>query len=491
MFSNAIVTPIFAGAGCGKTTYLKELAKKELQRRLPEELAFVSFTRKGASEGRERIIRETLIPEGRFHYFGTLNALTYSALGYKPVNIFNKKQAKIFNDLLGFNLTLNSDIESNTHDDKMLAVFDMERHGYIASAEANEISGTDEYRRFTVSYTEFKKVNGLIDFTDCLVNFVTESKTLPVSVAFIDEVQDFTYLHWRVCAIAFSGCEKVYLAGDDFQSIYTYAGARPHVFLDLAAKHGAVKLEKSYRLPKSVYNLARGVTDMISEKMDKDYKPVKVGDFGNVTFIKSHQEVLRLQNKNKGDWLCLFRNNCFTSAFCNALKENCIPYHTDSGFCISEKALGNIRKYYNFRKEGFRSKEAAEAFMSRFNIQNFQEDICECDMFSGKDKYYIQGYLDTYTVEELTKMSKATPTLFVSTIHKIKGAEASNVAVFMDCTRKVHKNIFLNTDSELRLLYVAFTRAKNNLYLVHSNTYYGLDSFIHSIYNYSKENYID
>lgn len=491
MFNNAKVTPVFAGAGCGKTTYLKDLAMNELIEKLPEELAFVSFTRKGASEGRERIIRETLIPEGRFHYFGTLNALTYSALGYKSSNIFNKKQAVIFNNLLGFNLTLNSDNECNTRDDKMLTVFDMERHGFIASSESTEISGTEEYVRFIQAYTRFKKVNNLIDFTDCLVNFVEEGDPLPVSVAFIDEVQDFTYLHWKVCEVAFANCERVYLAGDDYQSIYTYAGARPHVFLDLASKHGAVKLEKSYRLPKSVYNLARGVTDMISEKMDKDYKPVKTGDLGSVTFLKSHAEVLNLFRRNKGDWLCLFRNNCFTSGFCSLLKEHCIPFHTDKGFCISEKALGNIRKYYNFRKEGFRSQEVADSFKSRFNIRDFMEDICECDMFSGKDKYYVQGYLDTFTVEELTRLSKEKPTLFVSTIHKIKGAESCNVAVFMDCTRKVHKNVFRDTDSELRLLYVAFTRAKSNLYLVRSNTYYGLDSIIHNIYNYAQENYRD
>jgi superfamily I DNA/RNA helicase len=77
----------------------------------------------------------------------------------------------------------------------------------------------------------------------------------------------------------------------------------------------------------------------------------------------------------------------------------------------------------------------------------------------------------------------------VSTIHKIKGGEADNVVVFLDCTRKVFRNKFLDLDSELRLLYVAFTRARKNLYIIRSRSTYGLDDIVNNIYDYARSTY--
>ena len=53
-------------------------------------------------------------------------------------------------------------------------------------------------------------------------------------------------------------------------------------------------------------------------------------------------------------------------------------------------------------------------------------------------------------------------TIFVSTIHKVKGMEFDNVFLMLD-------NFVCNDDEARRQLYVALTRAKNNLY-IHTNT---------------------
>lgn len=487
MFIQDDITVIFAGAGCGKTTYLKEQVKKELSDALPEEIAFISFTRKGANEGKDRIMKETKIPLQRFPYFKTLNALTFSALGYETKNIFNKKWAAQFNKLLGFNLTLNKEDECNTQDDKYLSVYDMERHGFIPYSDAVEMTGSDGYKRFVSAYTEFKGTFNLFDYNDCLANFVERGEPLPVKIAFIDEAQDLTYLHWNVCYLAFSKAERIYVAGDDYQSIYTYAGARPHVFLDMAKKAKVVKLEKSYRLPEEVYSIAHGITEMIEQKMEKDYLPVKVGITGSVEFVDNRNYLLdKIQNDDGRTWLCLFRNNYFTADFCRALREKCIPFHNDRGFCISEKGIAKIRKYENMRKEGFRSPEVIEEFKKEYNIRDFNDDISESDLFQGDDKYFVQGYMDLYGAERLSELAKKTPRVFVSTIHKVKGAEADNVIVFLDCTRKVARNKFVDFDSELRLLYVAFTRAKRSLYIARSRSAYGLDDIVDTIYNYNR-----
>jgi superfamily I DNA/RNA helicase len=49
----------------------------------------------------------------------------------------------------------------------------------------------------------------------------------------------------------------------------------------------------------------------------------------------------------------------------------------------------------------------------------------------------------------------------------------------MECTRRVAGNKFYNIDEELRVLYVACTRARLGLYLVRaSNSGFGLDRII-------------
>jgi superfamily I DNA/RNA helicase len=62
------------------------------------------------------------------------------------------------------------------------------------------------------------------------------------------------------------------------------------------------------------------------------------------------------------------------------------------------------------------------------------------------------------------------PKIEVNTIHGVKGGEADNVILFMDVTKVVYEQLYALSDSELRCLYVACTRAKFNLHIIHADT---------------------
>ena len=479
MFNTEDITVLFAGAGCGKTSYMVERVKKELNVFLPEQIAFVSFTKKGASEGREKVIRKLHVDEDRLQYFKTFHALTFSAMGYKYVNIFSNARMRQFNKLLGFNLSGNSEDGNNTEDDKLLTRYDKIRNGvsnFIDDAGYDE----DRYERFVHAYESYKSVNNLIDFQDCLINFVKRGTPLPVKVAFLDEAQDFTILQWHVAETAFADCEKIYVAGDDYQSIYTYAGARPDVLIALANKHKVVKLEVSYRIPRKVYALAKGITDFIGEKMDKDYVPYKDMD-GKVETVTDRDYLVSLIGNSTDSWLVLFRNNYTIPAFAKRLQQECIPYHDANGFVVGEALLARIRKYLNFQKVGYRSAAALEEFKLQYNIKDIKDDFTESMLIDADQAQMAFNYVEKFGIEELSKLAKEKPRVTVATIHKVKGAEAFNVAVFMDCSRRVARNKFDNLDSELRLLYVAFTRSQENLYLIQSESSYGYDEIVSNI----------
>lgn len=482
MFNTDDITVLFAGAGAGKTTHLLKCVETDLQTYRPEEIAFVSYTRKGAYEGKDRLVRKLNIDADRLEFFKTLHSLTYSALGYKQGQIFTPKHTRAFNKLLGFALTLSDEKDSNTADDKLFAIYDQRRSGHKDIYA--EMDGFDvrRYKRLISAYESYKKKLGLYDYTDCLLNFIERGKPIPVKVAYIDEAQDLTTLQWKVCKVAFSAAEKIYVAGDDYQSIYKYAGARPDVLIGLAKKHKTVKLEVSYRLPQKVYRLARAVTDVLGQKEEKDYRPFKRSE-GLVEFVSDREYLTKLiTSRSNESWLVLFRNNYHAAKFEEQLQESCTLYHTPQGFVIGERDLSKIRKYYNYRKEGFSSGVSVDQFKEMYDIQDINQDFSDTGLiYKESNRYIYQAYVDKYGVDALIEASKANPNIYVSTIHRVKGAEAKNVVVFLDCSYKVYRNRWRDFDSELRLLYVAFTRAKENLYVVASNSQYGMDDVVETL----------
>ena len=58
----------------------------------------------------------------------------------------------------------------------------------------------------------------------------------------------------------------------------------------------------------------------------------------------------------------------------------------------------------------------------------------------------------------------------LSTIHRVKGGEADNVVLCTDLSRKCAVRWQELDDSEIRVLYVAQTRARKNLYYQFSGT---------------------
>jgi superfamily I DNA/RNA helicase len=60
------------------------------------------------------------------------------------------------------------------------------------------------------------------------------------------------------------------------------------------------------------------------------------------------------------------------------------------------------------------------------------------------------------------------PRITISTIHQVKGGEADNVALVTDMGTLSWKNI--TSDEEIRVWYVAATRARKNLFLIRPRT---------------------
>ena len=472
------------------TRRLIEEVSKELETRRPEEIAFVTFTRKGAEEGLKRVCNKLRLDPEDLPYFRTLHSLTFHALDYKASQMFGRLDQRKFNKEYGYNVNrceVDTGKVTATKDSQYLNFYDLERSGALTSKQLIESDiEIGYYRQLVQKYEEYKSSQCLVDFFDCLIKYVREGDSLPCKVLFVDECQDITALQWQVIDKAFSKAEKIMLAGDENQSIYSYSGARPDFLIKFAKQFPVENLSVSYRIPQSVYRLAKGIVDFIGEKTCKPFNPRVENEEGSIVQLNSMERLGALieepeNNADKTAWYILARNNCFLDRAFKELEDNLIPYWTADGFFMDGEIMKRLTDYEGFKLEGYKDEVKKEKFQRKFGIEDFSEPFTETNLFTEGRKWVYASYIEKYGLDKLREMCKWNPQILVSTIHHVKGGEAENVAIMLDATRKTKGNVFNNIDEELRILYVGVTRTKKNLFLIDSQNGEGYDQIIQII----------
>lgn len=472
------------------TSKLMNILMEELKERRPEEIAFVTFTKKGAEEGLSRACNKFNVTPDDLPYFRTLHSLTFHALNLKSNNVFGKIDERKFNKETGYflNRCENNASVYASKDSKYLDFYDLERSGAVKSKQLMEADiEIGYYRQLVQKYEEYKNQHHLVDFFDCLIKYVQTGDSLPCKVIMCDECQDITALQWQVIDKAFSKAEKIYLAGDENQCIFKYAGARPDYLIKFANKYPRIELKASYRLPKKVYELAKGIVNLIQEKTDKAFEFKEGKEEGNIYSLnelerlKNFLEGVKLDNNKHCQWYLLARNNCYLSKYEKLLEENLIPYWNADGFFMGGEIMRRIKDYKGFALEGYRNEAKREQFRKKYGITDFSVPFYETNLFTEGRKWVYASYIEKYGLQKLEEMCKWNPQILVSTIHYVKGGEADNVAIMLDSTNRTYSEIYEDLDSELRVLYVGVTRAKENLYLIDSSSANGYGKIIKAV----------
>ena len=150
------------------------------------------------------------------------------------------------------------------------------------------------YKKF-LKYKESAKLN---DFNDIINNVL--DKVPDFQVVFIDEAQDLSPLQWKLYDKLKEKSKDIYLAGDDDQAIFAWAGADVKRFVQEEAKEKVLKFSK--RISRSVQDESNKPVERISGiRKKKDYLP---RDFeGESKYIANLGQIDLL----KGKWLILTR----------------------------------------------------------------------------------------------------------------------------------------------------------------------------------------
>jgi DNA helicase-2/ATP-dependent DNA helicase PcrA len=122
-----------------------------------------------------------------------------------------------------------------------------------------------------------------------ITKFVKEKeKCKEFDVVFIDEAQDLSPIQWMMYDVLKEKSKDIYLAGDDDQAIFAWAGADVKRFLNEPAEE--VVLPYSNRVPKNIQELSNVIVSRIQTRKEKQYFPKK-GSPGSVEFIYNIEHI--------------------------------------------------------------------------------------------------------------------------------------------------------------------------------------------------------
>lgn len=435
--------------GCGKTQEAIRIVREHIRMGVnPESIGFISFTRQAVSEASERLLIE---PKPK--WFRTLHSICYELTASKREGVIDGDEIHSLRDEFGPDIT------------RYLFIHDLARieestpqEVWRRTTEIKPISWTLT-KRFCDWYDNYKAVSGRYDFIDLLENYLRTPLAPVLDLVVIDEAQDLTLLQWAVAKAFTSNTKKVILFGDPDQSIYDWAGVQN--VLEQVEYGSRRVLSQSHRVPVEVHKRATKILDI--REREVEYKPRDAQ--GSVTLLPTPSSWMSL-DLSKGEWLLLVRANYQLKNLEKVIYDRGLPViamaNKKDGQDSRDRVLNNI-KYYNSLLTGHGGSMKKIAYLDSqvhggdvttmvANQVPWQKAFSSLSL--AQKKYY------TSVLE-----NQDTANIRIATFHGAKGAESDNVIVFGGYPRAVERSRVVDPDPELRLLYVALTRARENLYL--------------------------
>ena len=369
---------IVAGAGSGKTRVLTSriayiLEQKELD---PSRILALTFTKKAASEMKERIALMVGERKARRLYMGTFHSVFIRFL-------------REFSESLGYpsTFTIYDTGDSVSAIKACLKELQLDEKVYkpkdvlsrISMAKNNLVTA-EAYRRNPNAlqndaaskkpricdiyqlYAHKCKQAGVMDFDDILLNMnilLRDNAAAMESIAgrfdyiMVDEYQDTNFAQYLILKKLSQFHKNLCVVGDDSQSIYAFRGAKIENILNFKKdypQHNIFRLEQNYRSTKVIVDAANSLIVKNSSRIPKEcYSMGAEGE--KIKLIQAYTEqeealliassiLSRIQSERAQyqDFAILYRTNAQSRALEEALRRRNLPYMIYSGNSFFERA---------------------------------------------------------------------------------------------------------------------------------------------------------
>ncbi len=300
---------------------------------------------------------------------------------------------------------------------------------------------------------------------------------------YIDEAQDLNYFqHYFFDILKKYTNVNIVMVGDANQSIYQFRGARPELFRKLIEKgYFEYKIDVSVRCHPSIIYYANRIFDKsITKKFNTDSK-VQMIDYIDKEFLNSlpnNTFILTESNKKAQEIYELYKQD-FDIIYTKKLDLDNKRYND---YYLNSDILDELLKYYlnydnvldkykypfekiepllhncntKIKQKEFqidKNTNLVEFLSNSCNVLGIQISLETLKEIQSKieDEKYKYNY---YIVEKQNR---------IMTIHSSKGLENDNVIIILDNKYNTINDEFKNK------LFVAITRAKNNVYILCEN----------------------
>ena len=525
MHRNIIIGP----PGTGKTTYLKNKVQELLRSGAcrSQEIGYFSFTVKAAEEIRDRIVadfdekytKETV--KIAFPYFSTLHSLAYKRLKLRSDQVMDESDYESLSELTGHeyvnkmkkgngvDIAMPSakseyqDIINLAYakypddDDRLVKVF--------KERMLNHYGARNTIEQMDADLLKFKSDRDKFEYVDFFTHFIKQKSAPQLKYLFVDEAQDLSAQQWQVVDMLQkeSGALETYVAGDDDQAIFRWAGADIEHFIGMANdnRNTIMQLKQSYRIPKSVHNIATKLAQSISKRINKEYQPREEEGVRKVLNIRPFKTLLQ-----EGDWLILCRTHEIVKNVCETLEMYGFLYKRYGHSVINFKYIEAIRAWTKLQKGEKISGVECDTLYNYMDSTRIKRNY---GVFKGQPEgfYNVDDLINEHGLREQITIKKEIrdvkdipwyeilnakgflkriaylrsmmrsgfkleekPRIEVSTIHASKGGERQKVMLLTDLSMgpyRSYKESVQGRDDEARVFYVGATRAKEELYIIH------------------------
>ena len=489
-------TIILGPPGTGKTTTLLNLVDQFIQQGIrPKQIGYFSFTKKAATEAATRAADKfSLDLDNDLENFRTLHSYAFKMLGMTKEKMMSVDNYKEFGQKCNIPIktaryssddgTFNSDNEYltiiNTARVKRMDLLDY----YDSRRNILDIE-RDTLYLISEELKRYKEEKKLKDFTDLIEDFIDQDLKSHFEVLFIDEAQDLSLLQWEMVRKIWNNAKKTYIAGDDDQAIFKWAGADVDHFISLKEEVDDIKtLDQSYRIPGGpIHDLSKKIISKVQNRFDKEYRPrVEEG------ILKRYSDVTQV-DMSEGNWLVLSSANHFLEDVKELCELRGWYYQYKGHNSVKLKLLLALQNWEQWRNGGllthieikniyeYLGTNVASGFRTGKLFHSEEKyTLKECQEKYGllTDKVWYESFdgLDTITENYIRNMRangeqiNKNPRIIMSTIHGAKGGEADNVLLMQDLTNAALETMSHDPDELHRLFYTGATRAKRELHVL-------------------------
>lgn len=521
------VARLIGGAGTGKTTELMAIMDKLLDREIgPLEIGFCSFTRAARREAATRAADRFGVPVPileREGWFRTIHSVAYNVLsiGSELLAGDSAKTREWFRESFGEDVILDerdsfTEPTRGSRIEVILSIWGAARSRLTSFADQwdrvnavdNSIPDMADCKSVVDHYELSKRVDGRVDFADILGKFAGREfhidgptgaspygEVPDVPVWIFDEQQDVTPLLDLVARRLAAGpsTRYVYLAGDPFQSIYSFAGADGSLFLNWDADQERI-MDKSYRCPDQILALGEDVLRGCSNYFDREIRPADHDGYVLDAWMPGTLDAV----DPSVDTLILARTNYLAKTAAAQLTARGIPWVGTRGSAawLSRKkqegmeALGKLADGDSITLEGWKrildmipakdllergtktrilvDKEEPEGeSVNLWGLARWGATPALVDRIARNDWATLSegGELFLRAVSRWGYKDSLDPQVRVGTIHSVKGMEADRVTLISKSSRRCSESERTpwGADEERRVAYVGITRARHRL----------------------------